>query len=80
VATAHNNLGLVLKDLGDVAGARAAFKRALGILERSQLPPDHAYIKSLKDKLMFLDFQEKLGEDGLAKLLESIRERGEAGA
>ena len=35
-----NNLGLVLKELGDLAGARAAFERALKIDEKN-FGPDH---------------------------------------
>ena len=40
VATDVNNLGGVLQDLGDLAGARAAFERALAIDERA-FGPDH---------------------------------------
>ena len=35
-----NNLGSALKDLGDLAGARQAFERALAIFEKF-LGPDH---------------------------------------
>ena len=34
MATAHNNLGLVLRAQGDLAGARGCFERALAIDER----------------------------------------------
>ena len=40
VARDVNNLGAVLQALGDLAGARAAFERALAIFERV-LGPDH---------------------------------------
>jgi len=58
VATAVNNLGGVLYALGDLAGARAACERALRILEDSQLPKDHPYMVSLKNKLMMLQFKQ----------------------
>ena len=51
VATALNNLGLVLRDLGELAEARAAFERALAILENSQLPPDHPNIQTVRGNL-----------------------------
>ena len=40
MATAVNNLGSVLKAEGDLAGARAAYERALAIAEKA-LGPDH---------------------------------------
>jgi tetratricopeptide (TPR) repeat protein len=58
VATDVNNLGLVQQDQGDLEGARASYERALRILENSQLPPDHPYIESLKQKLLVLQLQQ----------------------
>jgi Tfp pilus assembly protein PilF len=58
VAIRVNNLGLVQQALGDLAGARASYERALRILENSQLPPDHPYIESLKQKLLVLQLQQ----------------------
>jgi tetratricopeptide (TPR) repeat protein len=43
VASAVNNLGLVLKDLGDLEGARAHYERALAIWEK-QLGPEHPQV------------------------------------
>ena len=40
MATDVNNLGRVLQDLGDLAGARAAFERALAI-DEAAFGPDH---------------------------------------
>ncbi len=40
VATIINNLGWVLQDLGDLAGAKAAFERALKI-DEATYGPDH---------------------------------------
>ena len=45
-----SDLGGVLRDLGDHAGARAAFERALGILEKF-LPPDHPNIRLVRRHL-----------------------------
>jgi hypothetical protein len=50
VAILLGNLGLVLKDLGEYAEARAALERALAILEKS-LPPDHPDILLVKQNL-----------------------------
>jgi hypothetical protein len=55
VATAHNNLGSVLKDQGDLAGARVCFERALGILDKF-LPEGHPDIEWARGSL------ESLGE------------------
>ena len=51
VAIRVNNLGSVLEDMGDLAGARAAYERALRILEKAGLPPDHPYIRIVRDNL-----------------------------
>ena len=40
-----NNLGSVLKDLGDLAGARAAYERALKI-DEAAFGPDHPNVAS----------------------------------
>jgi len=50
VATAFNNLGLVLKDLGDLAGARAAYERALAIAEAAY-GPGHPNVASTVNNL-----------------------------
>ena len=50
VATDVNNLGSVLQALGDRAGARECFQRALGIF-RQRLPPDHPYIRITEENL-----------------------------
>jgi hypothetical protein len=50
VATDVNNLRSVLKDLGDLAGARAAFERALAIFERA-LGPDHPNTRTVRGNL-----------------------------
>jgi hypothetical protein len=50
VATAVNNLGGVLKALGDLPAARQAFQRALAIFEK-YLPPDHPNIKIVRGNL-----------------------------
>ena len=50
VAIRVNNLGVVLQDLGDHAGARAAFERALAIRERF-LPADHPSIQAARGNL-----------------------------
>ena len=76
-ATAHNNLGLVLKALGDLQGARTAFQRALDILQRSQLPSDHPYVQSLQGKLLLLELEEKVGKDGLEALLRGAQDQDE---
>jgi len=54
VAIQVNNLGLVLQDLGELAGARAAFERALRIFEKS-LPPEHPYIRGVRGNLEVLE-------------------------
>jgi tetratricopeptide (TPR) repeat protein len=46
----RNNLGLVLKDLGDLAGARAQFERALAIGETA-LGPDHPRVAVIRGNL-----------------------------
>jgi tetratricopeptide (TPR) repeat protein len=50
-----NNLGYVLQDLGDHAGAKAAFERALRIFEHF-LGPDHPSTRVVRGNL------ESLGE------------------
>ncbi len=50
MATAVNNLGGVLREQGDLAGARAHFERALAILERS-LGPDHPKTQLVRENL-----------------------------
>jgi Tetratricopeptide repeat len=45
-----NNLGRVLRDLGDLAGARAAFERALAIWERV-FGPDHPSTRKARGNL-----------------------------
>ena len=40
VGTARNNLGLVLQDLADLAGARAQLERAL-VIDEAAYGPDH---------------------------------------
>ena len=54
VATVVNNLGSVLRDLGDLPGARAAFERALAIV-RQFLGEDHPYTKTVQGNLEALD-------------------------
>jgi tetratricopeptide (TPR) repeat protein len=50
VATAVNNLGSVLKDLGDLAGAKACYERALKI-DEAALGPDHPNVATLVNNL-----------------------------
>jgi len=50
VAIRVNNLGGVLKALGDLAGAREAFERALRIWETT-LPAGHRYIEIARGNL-----------------------------
>jgi len=57
VATAVNNLGLVLQALGDLAGAKACYERALRIL-RQRLPPDHPHIRIVEENLRRLALHE----------------------
>ena len=45
-----NNLGLVLRDLGDLAGTRAAFERALAIRERF-FGPEHPHTRTSRGHL-----------------------------
>ncbi len=45
-----NNLGRVLQALGDLAGARAAFERALAICERV-LGPEHPNTRNARGNL-----------------------------
>jgi Flp pilus assembly protein TadD len=54
VATLVNNLGMVLQYLGDLAGARAAYERALRIFEEF-LPPEHPSIRTVRGNLEGLD-------------------------
>jgi hypothetical protein len=53
VATDANNLGLVLQAQGDLAGAQAAYERALAILKRS-LPAGHPHIRLVQENLASL--------------------------
>lgn len=55
-------LGPVLKDLGDLAGVRAAFERALAILEKV-LPPYHPRIRIVQGHLEQVG--ERLGQFGM---------------
>ena len=54
VATYVSNLGGILRDLGDLAGARAAYEQALSIGER-MLGNDDARVLSLRRKLADLN-------------------------
>ena len=53
VGRTRNNLGLVLRDLGDPPGARAQFERALQICEPA-LGSDHPEIGILRTNLRAL--------------------------
>jgi hypothetical protein len=44
------NLGLVLRDLGDLVGARTQLERALRISEQA-LGPDHAQTRTIRERL-----------------------------
>jgi hypothetical protein len=50
VATCRNNLGRVLRDLGDLEGARVQLERALAIGEAT-LGPDHADVANWRNDL-----------------------------
>jgi Tetratricopeptide repeat len=50
VADRQNNLGTVLADLGDLAGARTHQERALEIIEAT-LGPDHPNVAILRRNL-----------------------------
>ena len=50
MATWHNDLGLVLRDLGDLEGARVQFERALEIGEAT-LGPDHPTVATIRSNL-----------------------------
>ena len=50
VARDVNNLGLVLRQEGDLAQAKAAFQRALAIFERAY-GPDHANTRIARENL-----------------------------
>ncbi|NPA90538.1 MAG: tetratricopeptide repeat protein, partial [Chloroflexi bacterium] len=50
VARDLNNLGSVLKALGDLQGAKDALERALRIFEKF-LPPDHPHIRIARENL-----------------------------
>ena len=54
VATDGNNLGVVLRALGDLAGAKKSYERALVINEKS-LPPDQPHIRIAKKNLKILE-------------------------
>jgi Tetratricopeptide repeat len=53
VAIRINNLGSALQDLGDVAGARAYFARALSIFEKF-LPTDHPHVTKTRSHLQII--------------------------
>jgi len=50
----HNNLGAVLRDLGDLDGAKAQFEQALAIYEAA-LGPDHSRTTNTMGALTGLD-------------------------
>jgi Tfp pilus assembly protein PilF len=50
-----NNRGKVQQALGDLAGARASYERALRILENSQVPTDHPNIEVVQGNLESLE-------------------------
>jgi Tetratricopeptide repeat/NB-ARC domain len=50
VATCRSNLGVVLRDLGDLAGARVQFERAAAIAEAA-LGPDHPNVATVRSNL-----------------------------
>jgi hypothetical protein len=54
VAIDVNNLGEVLRQQGDLSGARVAFERALKIFKKF-LPPDHPNIKLVQENLDSLE-------------------------
>ncbi len=54
----RQNLGEVLRALGDLAGARAAFERALRIFEKF-LPADHPNIATARENLRIVVEQER---------------------
>ena len=58
-----NNLGGVLQDLGDLAGARAAYERALAINEKF-LPPDHPHNQITRTSLAALNRSEASPNNG----------------
>jgi hypothetical protein len=61
VAAWRNNLGGVLRALGDLAGARAQLERALEIGEAA-LGPDHPNVAIYRDNLAVVAAE--LGESG----------------
>jgi hypothetical protein len=56
VAIYVNNLGDVLRQLGDLAGAKAAFEHALDIFHRS-LGAEHPNTKTVQNNLSYLNQQ-----------------------
>jgi tetratricopeptide (TPR) repeat protein len=50
VAVSRNNLGLVLRDLGDLKGARVQLERALAI-DEAALDPDHPTVANYRSNL-----------------------------
>ncbi len=50
VATRRNNLGLMLRDLGDLEGARAQYERAL-VIGEAALGPDHPTMATIQGNL-----------------------------
>ena len=72
MAIAHNNLGMVLQDLGDLGGARAAYERALAIdeaaygREHPQVAIDGNNLGGMLKDLGDLDGARAAGERALA--------------
>jgi tetratricopeptide (TPR) repeat protein len=56
-----NNLGLLLKEKGDYAGAETFYRRALAIDEKA-LGPDHPITKQVQANLDWLQAAEKQKE------------------
>ena len=57
VAIYANNLGGVLKDLGDLQGAKSCYQRALKILQKN-LGDDHPKAKIVQNNLDLLEKKE----------------------
>jgi hypothetical protein len=53
VGTARNNLGLVLQDLADLAGARVQLERAL-VIDEAAYGPDHPTVATVRANLLGL--------------------------
>lgn len=50
VAIRRNNLGIVLRELGDLEGARVGYKRAL-VIGEAALGPDHPEVATYRSNL-----------------------------